>query len=228
MIERPKFWLWARLSVNKYNYHEVLQSRRVNLVRKIKISVNARAEKIVTNILENLLSAVLESRSQLRRLEVVRGKGADLLVDLTSLDRELLSQALVRLEEISFSDSICGPLSTEQLVSVFTAIIEQTNNLKLRALNFPNKDYSEVPPEVLASVLVRLGDTNILQTPRVSQLSPEQVRCLFSKIAASPDHNITRLNLRNLDCSDVGPELFSSALVSVEIVFRRIHFIDCV
>ena len=130
MIEKPKFWLWARLSVNKYNYHEVLQSRRVNIVRRIKISVNARGADIITNILDNLLAAVRESRSQLRSLEVVRGKGSNQLVDLTTLDRELLSQALVGMEEISFSDSICSPLSTEQLVSVFTAM-EQSNNVKL-------------------------------------------------------------------------------------------------
>ena len=119
VIEKPKYWLWARLSVNRYNYHEVLQSRRVNIVRRIKISVNARGANIVTNILDNLLSAVIERRSHLRSLEVVRGKGSDLLVDLTSLDRELLSQALVSLEEISLSYSICSSLSIEQLYREF-------------------------------------------------------------------------------------------------------------
>ena len=117
MIEKPKFWSWAQLLVNKYNYHEVLHSRRVNTVQKIKISVNACKDNTIPNILENLLSAVLESRCHLLRLEVVRGKGSNLLVDLTSLDQELLSRTLVRLEEISFTDSICSPLSSEQLVS---------------------------------------------------------------------------------------------------------------
>ena len=218
VIEKPKFWSWAQLLVNKYNYHEVLHSRRVNTVQKIKISVNACKDNTITNILENLLSAVLESRCHLLRLEVVRGKGSNLLVDLTSLDQELLSRTLVRLEEISFTDSICSPLSSEQLVSVFTAI-EQTNKLKLRKLNFPNKDYSEVQPGVLASVLVKLEETNILEIPRVCQLSPEQVRSLFSKMGASPDINIKKINLRDLDCSDVEPELYSAALINIDTVW---------
>ena len=129
MIEKPKFWRWARLRVDKDNYQEVLQSTRVNIVGGIKISTDNFPN--ILNILENILTAVLEGHSQLKKLEVRRSQRESEIVDLSSLDPALLSQALVRLEECRFNH--CSPLSTAQLVSIFTEI-EQTNNLKLKSL----------------------------------------------------------------------------------------------
>ena len=108
-------------------------------------------------------------------------------------------------------------MSTVQLVSAFTAI-DQTNNLKLKTLNLPNKDYSQVPPEVLAAALVKLEESNILECP----LSPVQVSSLFSKMAESPVMNIKILSLDVMRCSDVSPELFGEALVRIASV-RKFH-----
>ena len=216
MIEKAKFWRWTRVKANNKNYEEVLQSSRVNIVHEMCISPSTSHEdnRWILNILEDLLTAVQDGRSQLKNLHVT-GAGKD-LVDLNSLDPVLLPKALVRLEECSFGKNICRPLSTAQLVSVFTAI-EQTNNLKLKSLNFPNGDYSGVPGEVLAAALVKLEQTNILQT----ELSPDQVCSLFTKMAESSLLNLKSLNLSQMDCSSVPAELFGAALVRILVCIDR-------
>ena len=120
------------------------------------------------SILQNILTAVVDGSSHLRTLQFLGSE------DLRELDHVLLSQALIRLEECTFCETSSNPLTTIQLVSLFTAI-NQTNDLKLRVLNLPNEDYSDVSPEVLASALVKLEETDILSVP----LQPEHVRSLF-------------------------------------------------
>ena len=67
------------------------------------------------------------------------------------------------LKELSLGDRV-GELGENELVTLFKAI-DETNNLKLKALNLPNEDFSEVPPEVLAAALVKLEETDILTAP---------------------------------------------------------------
>ena len=119
MIEKPKFWRWARLAVDRDTCQVFLQSSRVHIVQEIKIfgDVDNSLDNRILRILDILLAAVLDGRSQLKRLEVT-DCGSKL--DFPSLDPILLSQALVRLEEFNYRS--CIPLSTAQLVAVFTAI----------------------------------------------------------------------------------------------------------
>ena len=212
MIEKPKFWTWAILEVNPGNYKEVLQSRRVNIVPEIVIDLDDPDGFLTPSssltIVEHLFAAVVDGSSHLKSLEIVY------LKDLSDLDPELLSQALIRLEECKFWGDTCSPLSTVQLVTLFKAI-DETNNLKLRALNLPNEDFSEVPPEVLAAALVKLEETDILTAP----LKPEHVRSLFTKIVESPVVNIQTIDPSLPHFSkNVPPQLFADALVRIASV----------
>ena len=171
MIENPKFWWWTRLTVDRENYYHVLKSHRVNIVPEIKIVLDSCPAYMILNILRSLFTKLVLGASELRRLQVVAGGAESELVDLPSLDPVLVSQALIRLEECSFRPlTVLRPMTTLQLVSVFTAI-DQTDNLKLKTLNLSNRDYDEVPPDVLTAALVKLEETNILELP----LSPAQV-----------------------------------------------------
>ena len=80
----------------------------------------------------------------------------------------------VRLEDINY----CGSLSNKQLLALFTAIGKCE---KLKTLILPNRDFRKVPSDVLATALVKLEHTNILQ-----HLTPDHVSSLFTKIAESP------------------------------------------
>ena len=126
------------MDMDRDNYKEFLQSNRVHVVQEIKVSVTCCPGDTFLNILENILTAVLNGRLQLKKLDVTGNLDTSVYVELPSLDPALLSQALVRLEEFSFCCSYyhnCSPFSRAQLVAVFTEI-EQTNNnnLKLKSL----------------------------------------------------------------------------------------------
>ena len=184
--------------MDRDNYKDVLQSSRVNIVPEIKVITVDCWQGNFPKIMENLFTAVLDGHSQLKKLEV---RAQSELERLSSLDTALLSQALVRLEECSFSFRCSNDnyrqLSRDQLVGVFTAI-EQTNNLKLKRLHFPQITLLEVPPEVLVSALVKLEKTDILH-PSI-QFFPDLTNNLLTKIAASSVVNIKRLELSLIKC----------------------------
>ena len=205
VIEKPKFWVSVVLTVDKENHDEVTQSRRINIVPEIHL----RSENI--EVLEYLCRAVIEDRAKLKRLVSWGWRRIDLL------DPELLSQAIVRLQECCLNYI---ELSQTQMDSVFSAI-QESEDIKLKILHLGNEDYSKVPPEILASALVKLEDTDILQ----ARLSPNQVECSFDKMANSEIMNIRKLtfdfsNISTFIISNVSPEVFAEALVRVEsIVF---------
>lgn len=230
VVEHTRFWKWARLTLDRENYQEVIQSlqtgqsqvhnvqkirgSRVNIVQEIRIVVTSGPANFILNIMKTLFTNLMLKRLE---VEVAESTGSE-LVNLPSLNPVLLSQALVRLEECSFRPfTVFRPFSTDQLVSIFTAI-DQTNNLKLKTLNLPNQDYSQVPSEVLAAALVKLEECNILELP----LSLVQVSSLFTKMAESPIMNIKSLNLDVMNCYNIPPELFGKALVRITLV-RKFH-----
>ena len=191
-----------------------MQSSLVHLVQEIKISVTFYPGEIILNILEELLTAVLDGRSQLKKLEVTGDLKMSVNFDISSLDPVLLSQALVRLEEFTFHCNYnCRPLSRAQLVSVFTEI-KQTTSLELKSLNFPIQLYSELPTEVLTAALVKLEDTNILHRHLSTSLTPG----LFTKMAGSSVFNIKTLNPLHMDCTNVPSEIFVDVLLRIESV----------
>ena len=182
----------------------------------MKILADISEDNMIPNILQNVLTAVRDGCSQLKRLEVSSQSQLEIF-DLSSLDPVLLSQALIRLEACCFNDF--GPLSAAQLVAVFTAI-EQTNNLKLKSLILSNLDqnYSKVPTGILAAAVVKLKDTNILDIYQDGNLSPDLVTSLINEMAGSSIVNLRRLNLSLRKCSGVPPELFGIALVRIEML----------
>ena len=163
------------------------------------------ASSPILAILENLFAAVLNGSSHLKSLKFKCSE------DLRALDPVLLSQALIRLEECSFWEYSFHSLSTLQHVALFTAI-DQTEDLELRVLNLPNEDISEVPPDVLGAGLVKLEETDILST----DLTHEQIRVLFTKIAESPVVNLKKFN--SSYSYNIPPQLFADALVRIETV----------
>ena len=126
------------LNVVQENHDEVTQSRRINIVPEIRL----RSEKI--EVLEYLCRAVIEDRAKLKRLVSWGWRRID------PLDPELLSQAIVRLQECCLNYI---ELSQTQMDSIFSAI-QESEDMKLKILHLGNEDYSKVPPEILASALV--------------------------------------------------------------------------
>ena len=72
VIEKPKFWRWAIFRLNSGNYQEIIQSlqtgqTRVNNIQQIRVCLQeAKDNTWVLNILEDLVTAVLDDDSQLK------------------------------------------------------------------------------------------------------------------------------------------------------------------
>merc|ERR1712218_666948 len=156
------------LTVDRNNYKEILQTTRGKLVRKLRAEDDYEDSESL-NFFKNLLVALLDGRSRLQTLDVITRW------DLSEIDPVLISQALVKLEECRIRDYIIRPFSTDQLKSIFRAMGQDES--KLRILHLPNQYFGGVPPDLLATALVKLEDTNILTTR--TQFSPIQVRSLF-------------------------------------------------
>ena len=180
-IEHPKFWVNMFMRVGYSNVSEVMESRIIKLVDKIKIGILASTTTV--EMLKKLFHAVV--LSQLPQLKIIRQFSVSSQCDLSSIDPELLSQAVLRLEEFYVEVK----LTTDQKRAILDKIIE-TEELKLK--RFYYEDYTDgfpvddISPDVVASSLVRLEDVGV-------KLSWDPVLALFNKIAS--DENIKLLKL---------------------------------
>ena len=203
------------MKVIRDNFNVVLQRSRVSIVQKILIRGYSWSDtESLKEFLEQVLTAVLNDQSELKKLEV---EGSD---KVDSLNPELLSQAVVKLEECR----LVIRLSTAQIVSTLTAIV-QTNNLKLKILDFRKKDdfdrkyisYSEIPPEVLTAAILKLEKTNILYQAFEVNMSSKPPISFFMKMVNCSVINMKRLNLNlNSEHSSLPPMLFGDALIRIE------------
>ena len=125
-MEKPKFWSWATLRVDRENNQEVLQiqSSRVNIVQNIKIMENVsqsvvervshskkkiknskQRSRIQSSVRLNISPEILSILKTI--LPAVRDGRSQLKklvvkpsrIDVSSLDPALLASAMVRLEE---------------------------------------------------------------------------------------------------------------------------------
>ena len=86
--------------MDSQNHQAALHSDRVHIVQEIRIVTVDSWQGNFLKIMENILTAVLDGRSHLKKLDVRAQSDSE---RLSSLDTALLSQALVRLEECSFT-----------------------------------------------------------------------------------------------------------------------------
>ena len=199
------------LTVDQSNYKNIEKlcrirhTSRVNLVRKITI-VDDSYSGIIRNLFEQILADVKDGNSNLRSLDV------SAKINLSTLDPELISQAIVNLEEFRIRDYRVRPLTPLHLESIFGAMEQR---MELRILHLPSKYSGHVPSDPLMTSLMKLKDTNIfeyLKFPRRQAIS------LFNKMAENPIMKLKRINLERMDCSCVSADQFAAVLVRMEAV----------
>ena len=99
VIERPKYWVWASVRLDSGNFQEIIQSlqtdqTRVKNVQQIRVTLQEEEDNSwVLNILEDLVTAVLDEGSHLKSLDIA-GSGAS-SVDWALLSPDMLAQVLV-------------------------------------------------------------------------------------------------------------------------------------
>ena len=114
VVEHPRFWQWARLTVDGGNQEAALLSDRVHIVPEIRIITVDCWQGNFLKIMENILTAVLDGRSHLKKLHV----------RAQSESKKLLSQAAVWSTLIGRSPTLlCSHWSRASLVMVAPALL---------------------------------------------------------------------------------------------------------
>ena len=144
MIEKPKWWRWARLRITRDNLIGALDCDLARIVPEIKINDDLSHQnriQLVGKVLEGLKTG------DLSRLEKLRFRPTN----LSSLCASLLT-AVVRLKECVLMDC---QLTSEQLTAIFMAIME-AGDLKLRHLDVYGNSLAAVSVDTLAMAAARL------------------------------------------------------------------------
>ena len=138
--------------------------------------------------------------------------------NLSEVQAELLVTAISRLESVRLYRT---HLTTDQLSGIYRMVAERRAGT-LKVLGLSGSDHRDVPSDLLASGLTRLEKLDM----RDCNLSSEQLRTLFSKIAATDASSLTlqHLDLSFNNLSEVPAELLVMAISRLESV--RLHWAD--
>lgn len=201
VIEREKFWRWATLIVDRNNYQEVTETRRIQLVSGIRIE----DDTYLGHILEHIAAGDFP---QIRSLDTSNLPASN----ETLLDVNVLTGTLLRLERCRMKT-----LTAAQCESLFAAMLD-CEDFKLKTLYVTEGEFSGVPLNILIDGLIKLEDTNI-----AGFLDDHQLNSLFHQMSLSPVVNLRTFNIggdsvSSAAVSSVPPHIFSSALVRVEQV----------
>ena len=200
-----RFWVKSRLRVNDDNISEVMQSSVSKLVPQIDIAWFFG--HFVNNFgkFERLLRAVAAGEfSHLKKISVMCSQQP------TFSDPELLSQVMVRLEELDVRKS---NLSTDQLRALLDTVLKAEDLRLKRLFIYDLENLPEVPENIRMEAAVKLEETD-LQT---SFASKESLIEWFDFIAESPVMNLRSLTTCGI-ASEILPEVLAAALVRAENV----------
>ena len=180
-----------------------MDSRIIQLVPRIDFSYGTEGT------VEPLLRAVVTG--ELSQLKIIYAPNDHL--SLSSISPELISQAVVRLEECNLRSS----LTTDQVRAILDKIIGM-EDLKLKRLflgRIKCKNQPEIPADIIMKTAVKLEVTDIY----ASLNSDVKERVDWYKfVAENPTMNLKILssNASTNQCLDVPPTVLAAALIRVE------------
>ena len=165
----------------------------------LKVETLTVADVSSAQIEEILTRVATTGESKLKELVVSTEDMDDTgLLDLTNMDPEILTEALLKLE---FNLLILR--SYEQMSHLLTKI--NTEDLRLKRLYLIHLDISELPSAVLTGAVSRVEVLGI----RGSELAPDQLEAIFTMLASQHlgGSNLKELWSDGFDLSGISPEL---------------------
>ena len=194
LVEQPRYWAWAHTRISGRDFIKKFKSKRIRNIGSVQLDVSeVKIRKFFMSV-ENF---------RLFKLDVG-------YVNLASVSADILSEEVVRREEVKFC--LCS-LSPEQVNAIFSKTA-QHEGLRLRNLHINFTDITGVPCEVLSRALVRLASLDLWHC----FLSAEQVRAVFRSILDSPRLTLRDLTITTSDFSSLEPSTLSRALLRLESV----------
>jgi len=194
--EAPALWSWLKLRVKEKNVgymSDVLGSRRAQAVRRV----------YMREVSNKLLQAV------------VRHKGLKEMVieytNLSTLNPELLAQAVTKLEEVRIG---YNPLTPEQFTAICLAV---KGNSQLKTLHLYNNICSlgSVDAKILAQAVTKLEEVNL----RKINLTSKQVEAIFAALDTSS--RLKTLNICGNNLSSVDLDVLARGVNTLQTVDMR-------
>ena len=150
---------------------------------------------------------------KLKKLRIKRANKSHPALHLSSASAEIVSNALVRLEEVNFGFI----MSSDQIQAVAHKVREE-KDLKLRVLQLHSRCKTDsVPPQELAEAIIRLEKISRMR------LTPPQIYFLFKAIQESGEEE---LKLRGLDPSNKNlAHIPANMLAEATIKLRHVNLL---
>ena len=126
--------------------------------------------------------------------------------EFSDIPAALLSGALLRLEHFH-SHSL--ELSPEQIESLLTNI-KEAEKMSLKTLKFLCGMFENVSPELLADAVIKMENVDLCD------VSAEQIREVFRKLADCEDVKMKKLDVSHLDLTLIPADIFVNVLKKVE------------
>ena len=249
LIEKPKFWRWATLRLDSENYQEIMRSlqtgqSRVNNVQQIRVCLQEEEDKNnnwVLNILEDLVTAVLDDDSQLKSLDIA-GSGLS-LVNWASLSPVLLAQFLVLMEEGNFylvekfherahvlwyeltvlsNEWTIYGLNEIHMESLITKIADSSvmnmKSLCIEACDYGGNITCNIPPEVVSRAVTKLKTFRVIFRVIDGLLTAAQISAVFTSLSVSEDHKLRYLYLQHNNLRSVPTDILVGGISGLEEV----------
>ena len=142
VIEAAKFWSWAQVTLTSENFSEIFPSYRFRSVSSVTLSFH---DKLSDGQLKELFSNFSKLPDlKLKHLDICHN-------DLSSIKPSVLSQAVVRLEEVWL---FWTELTGQQVEDIFHLVIKAgaEGRLRLRSLYISQGNVSLLSPSVIQQV----------------------------------------------------------------------------
>jgi len=120
VVEQPRYWTWLEADIDVTNFNQIFISRKFGWISSLRVGFLSSGQ------IRAILDHIVESKDmKLKKLDLTWQE------DLPEVDSNILSDAVVRLEEVDFD--ICK-LSPVQVESIFRAVVK-CQIIKLKKLN---------------------------------------------------------------------------------------------
>ena len=200
VVEKPKFWRWAKLRFNRSNKHKVTDSQLVHLVSEILL-----CEEVTSHHLGDLLRRIGQFK-QLKKLDFERTLTRRKNVPVSS---RVLCSALVQVDEFSIEKM------TRYQASCLLEKIASTEKIKLRRLDLGDTYLpSAVSTDILVKAICRL------ETVRASynEFTAQEISAIFRAVAEGAAPRLRELSVCGNDLSALPAEVLAMAMTKVEML----------
>ena len=227
VLESPKYWTWATVSLGRSNFRQVFYSKRFRIIGGVKLEYyedrrNQRQLKLFL--------------SRARRYNLTRLDADD--NDLSTVSARLLSQVVVYMNEVNLDAADLGYfVRRNHAMESIMRIITDTKRLRLKKLTL-GSNLCRVPENLLALALTRMEE---LDLSNVHMLREQWEALLLRILDGGPEVRLRKLSVRSsfllyssvrdpLDIWDtvntVQPESWAGAIIRLEeVVLPRLSYI---